>query len=85
MPDVSLYPAQPTVVVMPPDPPTIQTQRLTLRPLRIGNETDAAGLFAIRRRQEVADWLYGASNPLLVRRRTNERVAAGPASHTTTS
>ncbi|PLB40359.1 GNAT family N-acetyltransferase [Aspergillus candidus] len=58
MPDVSLYPTQPTVVVIPPDPPEIQTQRLTLRPLRIGNEADADGLFAIRRRQEVADWLW---------------------------
>lgn len=51
------YPEQAVAVIIPHDVPPISTERLLLRPLRIGNDEDAAAIFSIRSRQDVADWL----------------------------
>ncbi|KAJ5935386.1 hypothetical protein N7466_004933 [Penicillium verhagenii] len=50
----SLYPEQETRVIIPAKGPTIKTQRLYLRPLE---PSDAADIFEIRSRQDVADFL----------------------------
>ncbi|KAJ5920721.1 hypothetical protein N7454_009254 [Penicillium verhagenii] len=49
----SLYPEQKTRVIIPAKCPTIKTQRLYLRPLE---PSDAADIFEIRSRQDVADF-----------------------------
>lgn len=51
---MSLYPNQSTSVIIPADLEPIRTSRLYLRPLTVA---DAAAIFEIRRRQDVADWL----------------------------
>lgn len=51
------YPEQAVAAIIPHDVPPISTERLLLRPLRIGNDEDAAAIFSIRSRQDVADWL----------------------------
>jgi hypothetical protein len=51
------YPEQAVAVIIPEEVPPISTERLLLRPLRIGNDEDAAGIFSIRSRQDVVDWL----------------------------
>jgi hypothetical protein len=51
------YPEQAVAVIIPEEVPPIYTERLLLRPLRIDNDEDVAGIFSIRSRQDVADWL----------------------------
>ncbi|KAJ5871696.1 Acyl-CoA N-acyltransferase [Penicillium soppii] len=50
-----LYPHQATLVIVPEEVQPISTNRLYLRPMTV---TDAAAIHEIRRRQDVADWLY---------------------------
>ncbi|KAL3469566.1 GNAT domain-containing protein [Aspergillus californicus] len=54
-----LYPTQQHYVLIPrpQDLKSIHTERLILRPLRIDNDEDAAGIFRTRSRQDVVDWL----------------------------
>ncbi|KAF7168851.1 hypothetical protein CNMCM5623_001793 [Aspergillus felis] len=52
------YPEQAVAAIIPEEVPPIFTERLLLRPLRIGNDEDAAGIFSIRSRQDVVDWLW---------------------------
>ncbi|KAF4239942.1 hypothetical protein CNMCM8980_006155 [Aspergillus fumigatiaffinis] len=52
------YPDQAVAVIIPEEVPPIYTERLLLRPLRIDNDEDVAGIFSIRSRQDVADWLW---------------------------
>ncbi|GAQ05419.1 uncharacterized MFS-type transporter C530.15c [Aspergillus lentulus] len=52
------YPEQAVAVIIPEQVPPISTERLLLRPLRIDNDEDAAGIFSIRSRQDVVDWLW---------------------------
>ncbi|KAF7131027.1 hypothetical protein CNMCM5793_003962 [Aspergillus hiratsukae] len=52
------YPQQAVAVIIPEEIRPISTERLLLRPLRIGNDEDAAGIFSIRSRQDVVDWLW---------------------------
>ncbi|KXG50822.1 Acyl-CoA N-acyltransferase [Penicillium griseofulvum] len=52
---MSFYLNQTTSVIVPADLEPIHTSRLYLRPLTVA---DAAAIFEIRRRQEVADWLW---------------------------
>ncbi|KAH1488309.1 hypothetical protein KXV44_001859 [Aspergillus fumigatus] len=49
---------QAVAVIIPEEVPPIHTERLLLRPLRIDNDEDAAGIFSIRSRQDVVDWLW---------------------------
>ncbi|KAF7180422.1 hypothetical protein CNMCM7691_009590 [Aspergillus felis] len=51
------YPEQAVAVIIPEEVPPIFTERLLLRPLRMGNDEDAAGIFSVRSRQDVVDWL----------------------------
>jgi hypothetical protein len=51
------FPEQVVSVVLPENIKPIYTARLLLRPLRIGNDEDAAGIFTFRSRQDVVDWL----------------------------
>ena len=51
---MTFYPNQATSVIIPADLEPIHTNRLYLRPLTVA---DAAAIFEIRRRQDVADWL----------------------------
>lgn len=51
---MAFYPNQVTSVIIPADLEPIHTTRLYLRPL---TAADAAAIFEIRRRQDVADWL----------------------------
>lgn len=51
------YPEQAVAVIIPEEVPPIHTERLLLRLLRIDNDEDAAGIFSIRSRQDVVDWL----------------------------
>ncbi|EAW11091.1 GNAT family N-acetyltransferase [Aspergillus clavatus NRRL 1] len=52
------YPDQAISVIIPQHIEVIQTPRLLLRPMRIGNDEDAAGVFSFRSRQDVVDWLW---------------------------
>ncbi|KAF9250144.1 hypothetical protein DTO027I6_348 [Penicillium roqueforti] len=52
---MSFYPDQATSVIVPADLRPIHTSRLYLRPLTVA---DATAIFEIRRRQDVADWLW---------------------------
>ncbi|KAF4221966.1 hypothetical protein CNMCM5878_007518 [Aspergillus fumigatiaffinis] len=52
------YPEQAVAVIIPEEVPPIYTERLLLRPLRIDNDEDVEGIFSIRSRQDVADWLW---------------------------
>ncbi|KAF4768416.1 hypothetical protein HAV15_002938 [Penicillium sp. str.  len=52
---MAFYPNQVTSVIIPADLEPIHTTRLYLRPL---TAADAAAIFEIRRRQDVADWLW---------------------------
>ncbi|KAJ5374953.1 Acyl-CoA N-acyltransferase [Penicillium concentricum] len=52
---MSFYPSQTTSVIVTADLDPIHTSRLYLRPLTVA---DAAAIFEIRRRQDVADWLW---------------------------
>ncbi|KAJ5597785.1 hypothetical protein N7537_007869 [Penicillium hordei] len=52
---MTFYPNQATSVIIPADLEPIHTTRLYLRPLTVA---DAAAIFEIRRRQDVADWLW---------------------------
>ncbi|KAJ5169504.1 Acyl-CoA N-acyltransferase [Penicillium coprophilum] len=52
---MSFYPHQTTSVIIPASLEPIHTSRLYLRPLTVG---DAGAIFEIRRRQDVADWLW---------------------------
>lgn len=54
------FPKQDTPVILP-DPSEfaeLNTERLTLRLLRVDNDEDAAGLFRIRSQPEVMNWMY---------------------------
>lgn len=50
-----LYPQQATSVIIPVNVQPISTSRLYLRPLTVA---DAAAIFEIRRRQDVANYLW---------------------------
>ena len=50
----TLYPDQEPRAIVPDRTPTIQTERLTLRPIQL---SDAPDLFEFRSRQDVADFL----------------------------
>ncbi|KAL2823820.1 GNAT domain-containing protein [Aspergillus cavernicola] len=54
------YPTQPYSVLIPPpsDLKPLYTTRLILRPLEIDSDQHAAGMFRIRSRQDVVDWLW---------------------------
>ncbi|KAL2816482.1 GNAT domain-containing protein [Aspergillus granulosus] len=59
-PDAPVYPTQkPSVIVPhPSDLKPLHTERLILRPLQIDSDEDAAGMFAIRSRQDVVEWMW---------------------------
>ncbi|KAL2859924.1 GNAT family N-acetyltransferase [Aspergillus lucknowensis] len=59
-PDAPLFPIQEAAVIMPrpSELERIHTERLVLRPLRTESDVDAAGVFRIRGRQDVIDWLW---------------------------
>ncbi|KAL3458269.1 hypothetical protein BJX64DRAFT_292313 [Aspergillus heterothallicus] len=58
--DAPFYPTQNAAVIVP-HPSSLEplhTERLILRPLRIDNDEDAAGMFEIRKRQDVIEWIW---------------------------
>ncbi|KAJ0417295.1 GNAT domain-containing protein [Aspergillus carlsbadensis] len=54
------YPTQKAAVIVPhpSDLQPLDTERLILQPLRIDNDEDAAGIFDMRRRQDVIEWMW---------------------------
>ncbi|KAL2857284.1 GNAT domain-containing protein [Aspergillus pseudoustus] len=58
--DAPVFPTQKPAVIVPhpSELKPLYTERLVIRPLRIDNDEDAAGMFELRKRQDVVEWMW---------------------------